>query len=54
MKSDILPIGTETNFGKIESVGCISGERYYWIIDEHGTVSMMPEIAVFKVKIYKE
>jgi hypothetical protein len=29
-------------FGVIGAVGCIQGERYYWLVDKHGSVSMMP------------
>jgi hypothetical protein len=29
-------------YGKIGAVGLLQGERYYWLIDKHGTVSMMP------------
>ena len=38
----ILPIGTETPYGRIEAIGSLSGERYYWMIDKHKVVSMIP------------
>ena len=40
-----LLLGTKTRWGKIVAVGYV-GERYYWMIDKHGTVSMMPAISV--------
>ena len=27
-------------------IGILDGERYYWMIDKHGTVSMMPAVIV--------
>lgn len=41
-----LPLGTKTAWGIVEAVGCISGERYYWLIDQHGSISMMPAFVV--------
>ncbi len=41
-------IGSKTKFGKVAMMGFISGERYYWMIDKHGTVSMMPAIIIEK------
>jgi hypothetical protein len=41
-----LPLGTQTQWGKIGAVGYIQGERYYWMIDEDGSVSMMPAFVV--------
>ncbi len=39
----IVPLGTVVKpWGKVSAVGFTGGERYYWLIDEHGTVSMMP------------
>jgi hypothetical protein len=32
----VIPLGT------VKAVGSVGGERYYWILDKHGTVSMMP------------
>lgn len=29
-------------YGTVEAIGLLSGERYYWLIDKHGVVSMMP------------
>lgn len=38
-----VPLGTyRKHYGKISAVGITGGERYYWLIDEDGTVSMMP------------
>lgn len=37
-----LPLGTKTQWGKIEMVGITGGERYYWMLDKHGGVSMIP------------
>lgn len=31
---------------QIRAVGITGGERYYWLTDEHGTVSMLPAIVV--------
>jgi hypothetical protein len=44
-----LAIGTRTQWGRIQAVGVLGGrprERYYWMIDKHGTVSMMPASVV--------
>lgn len=38
----LLPGQRVNPWGEIGAVGCIHGERYYWLIDCHGTVSMMP------------
>jgi hypothetical protein len=37
-----LPLGTETPEGVVQAVGITGGERYYWLVDAHGVVSMMP------------
>lgn len=29
-------------WGKVAAVGITGGERYYWLINKHGTVSMIP------------
>ena len=42
----MLMLGTKTRWGKIAAVENISGERYYWIIDKCGTVSMLPACIV--------
>lgn len=42
----ILPLGAMTPWGKIAAVGVLSGERYYWMLDKHGTISMMPATVV--------
>ena len=41
----IVPIGTMTKFGTIVAVGWV-GERYYWCIDKHDVVSMMPAMCI--------
>jgi hypothetical protein len=40
-----LLLGTRTPWGPIVAVGWV-GERYAWMIDRHGTVSMMPASVV--------
>jgi hypothetical protein len=42
-----LQLGTVVKpWGKIYAVGSLGGERYYWLIDKHDTVSMMPAMAI--------
>jgi len=42
-----LALGTQVaNLGKIEAVGVVSGERYYWLVGLGGVVSMMPACQV--------
>jgi len=41
-----LPLGTQTQWGKIEMVGITGGERYYWMLDKHKCVSMIPAFMV--------
>ena len=43
-----LPLGTETPFGKVQAVGITGGERYYWLIAQDGSVSMMPAFIIEK------
>ena len=45
-KKDFIPLGSETNYGTVHAVGYVGGERYYWLIDKKGTVSMMPSCVV--------
>jgi len=41
--SQPIPLGTIVkHWGKVAAVGYISGERYYWLVDKRGSVSMMP------------
>ncbi len=41
--SELIPLETETQWGTIKMVGCLSGERYYWIIDKkYGGIAMLP------------
>ena len=35
------PLGTMTRWGRVVMVGWV-GERYYWMVDKHGSVAMMP------------
>jgi hypothetical protein len=42
MKTIPLSLGTQTEWGKISAVGNLGRERYYWIIADNGTVSMLP------------
>ena len=39
--NSILPLGTKTQWGKIVMIRWV-GERYYWMIDKYGVISMMP------------
>ena len=41
-----LPIGTKTQWGKIEAIGITGGERYYWMVDKYGCVAMIPAFMV--------
>jgi len=42
----VKKIGDKTKWGVISAVGWLGeyplGERYYWMVGKHGTVSMMP------------
>lgn len=43
----LIPLGTKTKVGKVSMVGCIEGERYYWMVKEHTrAVSMIPATAM--------
>jgi len=42
----MLCLGDKTRWGVVSMIAILSGERYYWMIDKHGTVSMMPAIVV--------
>lgn len=49
----MLPIGTRASLGpdaegRIEAIGALSGERYYWLLMDNGTVAMMPANAVWE------
>lgn len=37
-----LRLGTVTEWGRIDMIGSLQGERYYWMTDWRGVVSMMP------------
>ena len=46
-----LPLGTIVKpYGRVAAVGTTGGERYYWLIDKHGTVSMIPAVEIEKRK----
>lgn len=38
---ELVRIGTMTPWGRVEAVGFVQ-ERYYWLVDKCGYVSMMP------------
>lgn len=38
----IAALDSMTPWGRIAAVAYISGERYYFLINKHGTVSMLP------------
>ena len=38
----MLLLETKTKYGTISAIACIEGERYYFLIDRFGTVSMLP------------
>ena len=46
----LIALGTKTVWGEVVAVGVIQGERYYWMIDKHGTVGMIPAVVAEKVK----
>lgn len=35
-------LGDTTYWGEIVAIGFMNGERYYWMIDKRGVVSMIP------------
>lgn len=39
---NIIPIGTETRFGKISMIRTINGERYYYMVNKYDDVAMIP------------
>jgi len=41
----MIPLGTETPYGKVIAVGIINGERYYWFA-EGLNLSMLPAVIV--------
>lgn len=41
-----LSLGTQTQWGNVAMIGVLSGERYYWMVDKHGSVAMMPASTV--------
>ena len=45
-RAALVPIGAQTPWGAVSAVGMIQGERYYWLVDEHGDVAMMPACVV--------
>jgi len=34
--------GRHPIYGRLAGIGILKGERYYWFVDRHGDVSMMP------------
>jgi len=48
VSAPIIPLGTVTSWGKVDMVGITGGERYYWMTDRRGVVSMMPADVVEK------
>jgi len=48
-KKALLELGTETIFGRVEGIYWREGERYYFIIDDNGCVSLMPSHTIEKV-----
>jgi len=45
-----LQLGTLIKpYGKIAAVGMLKGERYYWLCDTWGVVSMMPASLIEKM-----
>jgi hypothetical protein len=47
-KTKMISLGTRTKFGKVSAIGFISGERYYFLINKFGVVSMMPAAVIEK------
>ncbi len=45
-ENDIIPLGTKTSWGTIQMVGRTGGERYYWMVDKHKCVAMIPGFMV--------
>lgn len=50
MRHDLLLPGDRAHYGDrlltVGAVGWLSGERYYWLLDKHGVVTMVPAICV--------
>ena len=42
----LIPLGTKTKAGKVSMVGCIEGERYYWVVGYAGGVALIPASAI--------
>lgn len=42
--SEVLPLGTKTDFGEVAAISFIGGERYYFLIDHEKTVTMLPQV----------
>jgi hypothetical protein len=41
-----LSLGTKTPWGTVQAVALTGGERYYWMQDRSGVISMMPWFVV--------
>ena len=49
----LVPIGEWVDgYGEVQMVGFTGGERYYWLVNSDGAVSMMP--ATLIEPLYKE
>lgn len=47
LKKPPLDLGTVVEpYGKLAAVALITGERVYFFVDKHGTVSMMPATSI--------
>jgi len=38
----MIMLGTKTKYGTVSGITCKGGERYYFLIDRFGTVSLLP------------
>lgn len=54
MNEKIIPLGSKTKFGIVSMIGNLTGERYYWSIDKHKSVNMMPANVVENLDNKKE
>ena len=41
----MIMLGTKTIYGEVVAIGWV-GERYYWLVDRHGSVAMIPAIVL--------
>lgn len=47
-----LKMGTSTKYGIVKAISFREGERYYMLINQSGTVSLMPADAVESAVLY--